>query len=127
MLFYFLPPFADSSSIKYYYVVLVIAAGVFITALLRIVILLFRIVNYSRQIKLTLWSFLTDFQNWPWIELPMLICSIIFVSVFRMPCQCPTTWQWQIGVFAMLFAWFDLIIFIRSLQLFDIGIYGAIL
>ena len=56
-----------------------------------------------------------------WIEVPMYICSIIFVSVFGTDCYCPHMWQWQVGIAAILLAWIDLINLIRKLQLFDIG------
>lgn len=64
---------------------------------------------------------MTDFQNW--IEVPMLVLSVVFVSVFTNGCLCPTRWQWVIGIFAILFVWFDFIIFIGYLQLYisDIG------
>ena len=66
---------------------------------------------------------MTDFQNW--LEVPMLVLSVIFVSVFGNDCLCPVTVkvQWEIGIFAILFVWFDFIIFIRYLQLHvsDIG------
>ena len=64
---------------------------------------------------------MTDFQIW--VEVLMLILSVIFVSVFGRFCLCPSKEQWEIGIFAVLLVWLDFIIFIRYLQLhvFDIG------
>ena len=101
-------------------VTLVFAIGVLLVAFIHILILLFKFAYYGRHLK-TLWSFITDFQLW--VEVPKLLFSIIFVSVFGTPCLCPTGWQWQIGTIAVLLIWFDLIIVMRNLQVFDIGTY----
>lgn len=101
-----------------YNVIYTFGIGSLFAAIIRIVILLFKFASYSRQLK-TLWSFVIDFQYW--VEIPMLVFSILFVSVFRRSCLCPVKWQWEVGTIAILLVWFDLIIFIRNLQLFDIG------
>ena len=44
--------------------------GVLFAALVQIVLLLFKFANYCQHLK-TLWSFITDFQNW--VEVPMLV------------------------------------------------------
>ena len=59
--------------------------------------------------------YIFDWVNW--LELTLFICSIIFVSVYRTDCLCPTDWQWQIGSVAVFLTWIDLIIFIRKLPL----------
>ena len=56
-----------------------------------------------------------------YIEIPMYILSIVFVSVFQNVCLCPTHEQWQAGVIAVFFAWFDLLFFLNKWPL--IGIY----
>ena len=94
------------------------AFGVGFAALIRILTILVAFVNHCRQWK-TLWSFFGGLQLW--IELPMLLFSFIFVSVYTSSCLCPASWQWQIGTVAVLLVWVDLITFMRSLQLFDIG------
>lgn len=64
-------------------------------------------------------SYICDWVNW--IEIPMYLFSIIFVSVFRTTCLCPDDWQWQVGVLAILLAWIDLIVICDKLPF--IGIY----
>ena len=113
---YILYPFTGDGN--RYNVIYTFGIGVLFAALVRIVILLFKFANYCRHLK-TLWSFITDFQNW--VEVPMLVFSVIFVSVFGRSCPCPMKWQWEIGTVAVLLVWFDFITFIRYLQLFDIG------
>ena len=113
--------YAASNEKLYKYGVSMLAFGVIFASFIRTMVLLFKFISYSRHLK-TLWSFMTDFQNW--IEVPMLVLSVVFVSVFTNDCLCPTKWQWEIGIFAILFVWFDFIIFIGYLQLYisDIGI-----
>lgn len=94
---------------------LIVAEGVVIIVIaIRICLTLVEFVQYPTKS-------LKSLQNW--IKLVIFTCSIIHVSVFNTLCHCPTGWQWQIGTVAVLFVWFDLIIFIRKLQLFDIGTY----
>ena len=96
----------------------VFAFGVGFAAFIRILIILVAFVNHCRQWR-TLGSFFGGIQIW--IELPMLLFSFIFVSVYSSSCLCPAGWQWQIGTIAVLLVWVDLITFMRSLQVFDIG------
>ena len=56
-----------------------------------------------------------------WLEIPLSVCSIIFVSVIGRGCQCPYTWQWEVGVVAVFLVWFDLIFILRKFQIFDVG------
>ena len=111
---------SNEKQLLYKYGVSTLAFGVIFASFIRTMVLLFKFINYSRYLK-TLWSFMTDFQNW--LEVPMLVLSVIFVSVFTNDCLCPMEFQWQIGIFAILFVWFDFIIFIGYLQLYisDIG------
>ena len=67
-------------------------------------------------------AFVTSLRSW--IEIPMFVCSIFFVSVFGTECHCPTVWQWQFGTIAILLVWIDLINTIRKLQVFDIGTFS---
>ena len=63
-------------------------------------------------------SFFTSILNW--LEIPLSVCSIIFVSVIGRRCQCPYTWQWEVGVVAVFLVWFDLIL-LRKFLIFDVG------
>jgi len=40
-------------------------------------------------------GYLLDWVNW--LEIPLYLCSIIFVFVFATPCLCVYHWQWQFG------------------------------
>ena len=92
-------------------------------ALIIIRILLFIFVNAIQKFA-HFAHFVKVLRNW--IEVPMYICTIIFISVFATDCYCPLGWQWQVGVAAMLLAWIDLINLIRRLQLFDIGMFTLV-
>lgn len=100
------------------YIIQIFAFGVGLAAFIRSVIILFRFIKHCRQ-RRTLQSFFSELQNW--IEVPMLLLSFIFISVYSSSCLCPAGWQWQVGTIAVLLVWVDLLEFIRSLQLFDIG------
>lgn len=89
---------------------LVAAAGIII------VICAIRLVVEILQILQLRTSYLSDFANL--IEVPLFICAIIFSTVFDGECQCPHLWQWQIGIVAVFFAWIDLILLMRKLQIF---------
>ena len=56
-----------------------------------------------------------------YIEIPLFILSIVFVSVFQHDCLCPTRGQWQAGFIAVFLAWIDLALYLDKLPLF--GIY----
>ena len=63
--------------------------------------------------------FIYDWMNV--FEISLYILSIMFVSVFGTPCMCPQSWQWQIGVVAILLAWINLIRFCAKFP--SMGIY----
>ena len=64
-------------------------------------------------------GYIKDWNNW--IEIPLYICSIVFVWVFHSDCLRPLTWQWQIGVVAVFLGWINLVVFISKFP--GIGIY----
>ena len=113
---------AGLSSVNYYGIY-VFGIGVIISASFRALIVLSKLVSYGRQLK-KFWNLWEHYDDW--IEGLMLVFSIIFVAVYRTPCLCPTGWQWQLGVVAVLLVWIDLIVLIRSLQFLDIGNYHNI-
>ena len=54
-----------------------------------------------------------------WLELPLYIFTIIFVSSqLYSECTCIQPWQWSIGIAALFLAWASLILFLRKLDLF---------
>ena len=83
-----------------------------ILALCRLVVEVYQMVSQR----------LRYFQDWVnWIEWFLLICSVIFVSVFRNECLCVRAWQWQIGILAVFLGWIELIFFLSKLPL--VGLY----
>ena len=120
VLWTFSPSLTDNNDDLHMFSIHALAIGVLFATFVRTTILLIKFANYIRHLK-SPWSFMTDFQIW--VEVPMLILSVIFVSVFGRTCLCPSKEQWEIGIFAVLLVWLDFIIFIRYLQLhvFDIG------
>ena len=53
-----------------------------------------------------------------WMEVCLFISSIVFVSYgLQSGCQCPESWQWQFGAFAILLAWLDLVLFLKKFPL----------
>ena len=57
-------------------------------------------------------GYLLDWVNW--LEIPLYLCSIIFVFVFATPCLCVYHWQWQFGVVAIFLGWIVLITFFQK-------------
>lgn len=95
------------SSVKNVFL-LAAASIVIIMAVIRLIFEMFQAISLKIY-------YIFDWVNW--IEVTLFICSIIFVSVYRTDCLCPTDWQWQIGSVAVFLTWIDLIIFIRKLPL----------
>ena len=85
------------------------------------VIELVRVIKGPGQIcKVIDWSYLTTYM-----EIPLYILSIAFVSVFQHECLCPSRGQWRAGAFAVFFAWIDLIFYLNKWPL--VGIYVQML
>lgn len=65
------------------------------------------------------WEYFKSPSNY--MEIPLFILSIIFVTVFHHGCLCPSRRQWQAGFIALFLAWIDLVLYLDKLPLF--GIY----
>ena len=92
---------------------LIVAGSVVLfTAFIRTLILIGSLIRYPL-------TFIRSLRRC--LEVPMCLFSIIFVVVFWRDCYCPTSWQWQFGTAAVLLAWVDLILVVRRIQAFDIG------
>lgn len=87
---------------------IVAASYVIIVSVIRLLLEMFQFVNLKLY-------YLLDWVNWT--EVLLFVCSIIFVSVYRTDCLCPTRWQWQIGCVAVFLSWIILIIFFRKIPL----------
>ena len=100
-----------------------------ITAVAAFVLVLAAMIIIEKTLEFTgallLWeyyfikSFFTSILNW--LEVPLSVCAIIFVSVIGRRCQCPYAWQWEVGVVAVFLVWFDLIFIMRKFLIFDVG------
>ena len=71
------------------------------------------------QFGRTLYRYFLDVENY--IELVAYLSAVIFVSHFGTNCWCPSNWQWQLGAFAVFFAWLNFILFLKRVPL--LGIY----
>ena len=69
------------------------------------------------------WKYFTRPSNY--LEVPMYILSITFVSVFQHECLCPSRGQWQAGIIAVFFAWIDVLLFLNKWP--SIGVYMEML
>lgn len=60
--------------------------------------------------------YFSDLSNW--LELPLYILTIVFVSsLFNSECTCILNWQWSTGIASLFLAWASLILFLRKLEL----------
>ena len=84
------------------------------TIMLAVLRLAVEIVQMRHPLK-----YLLDWVNWA--EIPLYLCSIIFVFVFATPCLCVYRWQWQLGVIAIFLGWIVLIVFLQKWPL--TGVY----
>ena len=106
-------PFAHAGqSIHWHYGIIVIAVLILILDTMMIIEKVAELVGV-----ILLWefyfikSYFTSILNW--LEIPL--------SVIGRRCQCPTMWQWEIGVVAVFLVWFDLIFILRKFQIFNVG------
>ena len=51
-----------------------------------------------------------------WVNVPLYIFAIIFVSIFGRECLCPPEWQWQVGIAAVFLVWAHLILYMRRMR-----------
>ena len=51
-----------------------------------------------------------------WVDVPLFICAILFVSVFQRDCLCPREWQWEVGIIAVFLVWAHLILYMRRMR-----------
>ena len=77
--------------------------------------------NWSTLIKPNWINWKYFFQPSNYIEIPMYILSMIFVSVIYHECLCPTVAQWKAGTIALLLAWIAFLLFVNKWP--SLGIY----
>ena len=76
-----------------------------LVALVRLAVEVFQLIRHPLE-------YIKDWVNW--IEIPLYICSILFLFVFATPCLCAYSWQWQNGVVSVFLAWMILIAFLQK-------------
>ena len=92
---------------------------IYICSIIVIFMALIRLILEAIQLILQFPHYFLDWVNW--VEVLLIITSIMFVWVFHVDCLCPLDWQWQIGVVAVFLGWIVLIIFVSKFPL--TGIY----
>ena len=88
-----------------------------------IIIILFsfiRLIIEIIQIYYRYHRYFLEVENW--LQLCSFVSSILFVPYgLQSGCQCPESWQWQFGAFAMCVSWLLLVLFLKEFPL--TGIY----
>ena len=69
------------------------------------------------------WEYFTSPINY--VEITLYILSLIFISVIRRECLCPSYHQWQAGAMALFLAWLNLLLFMNKWP--GLGIYISML
>ena len=72
--------------------------------------LIFEVVYFYQQLYLYFFDIAT------WVNLPLYIFAIAFVSVFGKECLCPLKGQWQVGIAAVFLVWAHLILYMRRMR-----------
>ena len=72
--------------------------------------LVFEVVYFYQQLYLYFFDIAT------WVNLPLYIFAIAFVSVFGKECLCPLEGQWQVGIAAVFLVWAHLILYMRRMR-----------
>ena len=57
------------------------------------------------------WSYFKDSDNY--FQLALYFSTVIFIHSFDNECWCSTTWQWQIGAFAVFLSWVNFIFILK--------------
>ena len=87
---------------------LVVAAVLII--LYSLVGLVFEALYFYQQLYLYIFDIAT------WVNVPLYIFAITFVSVFGKECLCPLEGQWQVGIAAVFLVWVHLILYMRRMR-----------
>ena len=94
-------------------------AGLYVSAVVVTITALARLLVESVQLVKTHFRYFLDLENI--VELSAYLSAIFFVSHFGTNCWCPRNWQWQLGAFAVFFAWINFILFLKRVPM--LGIY----
>ena len=92
---------------------------------LIVVLCIIRVIRKLLQVRLLyhfnyhhFGSYIDNIDLAIFVKIPLLICTIVFVSVVHgNKCLCPLEWQWQVGIAAVFLAWADVVLYMRKLRL----------
>ena len=89
-------------------------------AVIVYIICVIRIIVEVVQLFFRKYRYLLEWENY--LQIVSFVSSMIFVSYgLQSGCQCPDSWQWQIGAFSLCVSWLLLIVFLKEFPL--TGIY----
>ena len=71
------------------------------------------------------WSFWRDWRTYLNIQIPMLVCTLLFTSSIQEECLCSAKWQWRVGTMTVFVAWIRL--FFELHQFPMVGLYVEML
>ena len=71
------------------------------------------------------WKYWRDWRTYINLEVPLLILTLMFVSVFHEDCLCPARWQWRVGIVAVFLAWVRLFFVLHQFP--TIGVYAGMM
>lgn len=71
------------------------------------------------------WSFWRDWHTYLNIQIPMLVCTLLFASAMFEECLCAAKWQWRVGTVTVFMAWIRL--FFELHQFPMVGLYVEML
>ena len=92
----------------------------FPTAIIIMMFAFLRIVIEAAQIYYLRLAYFIQLENW--FEGFLFVSSIIFVTHgLQSGCQCPASWQWQLGGAVLLVAWLNFLLFLKTLSV--IGVF----
>ena len=81
------------------------------TAILLYFLSLFGFLVELMQLIERRWSYFKDSDNY--FQLALYFSTVIFIHSFDNECWCSTTWQWQIGAFAVFLSWVNFIFILK--------------
>ena len=79
-----------------------------------LILVVYHVIKETVWLCLTMKTYFLGVQNY--IEWILLTTATIFVVfVYINDCGCPSSWQWQIGIFAIFLGWLNMIFFASNI------------
>lgn len=79
-----------------------------------VLIILYSLMQLALYFYQQLYLYIFDIATW--VNVPLYIFAIAFVSVFGKECLCPLEGQWQVGTAAVFLVWAHLILYMRRMR-----------